>query len=65
MNRGKIKLYYENCHYATIWLDSIKEMKPNGAYWYIETKYGNIWGDCTCATITYDPDEQLGYFIEL
>ena len=63
MERGKVKLYLGHCHYATIWLDEIKSMEQNKAYWFIEMKDGDIWGDCDLAVITYDPNEKVGYFI--
>lgn len=65
MNRGKVKLYC-GCfkHYATIWLDEIKNMEQNGAYWFIEMKDGNVWEDTTNAVITYDENEKIGYFVE-
>ena len=64
MNKGKVKLYLNNCHYATILLEEIKNMEQNGAYWYIEMKDGNIFEDCNMAVITYDENEKIGYFIE-
>ena len=64
MNKGKVKLYLGKCHYATIWLDDIKDMYQNGSYWYIEMKVGDAWEDCNMAVITYDPDEPVGYFVE-
>jgi hypothetical protein len=65
MNKGKVKLYCGRFnHYATIWLDEIKNMEQNGAYWFIEMKDGNIWEDATNAVITYDENEKIGYFIE-
>jgi len=64
MERGKVKLYLGKCHYATIWLDEIKYMRPNGAYWFIEMKDGDIWTDCDNAVITYDPNEKVGYFVK-
>lgn len=64
MNKGKVKLY---CgvwgHYATIYLDEIKNMEQNGSYWYIEMKDGDVWEDCEFAVITYDKNEPIGYFI--
>jgi hypothetical protein len=63
MNRGKVKLFLGQCHYATIWLDEIKDMRQNGSYWFIEMKDGNFWEDCNMAVITYDPDEPVGYFV--
>ena len=65
MNYSKVKLYLGNCHYATIWLNEIKNMKQNGAYWYIEMKDGNVYEDCTNAVITNDINEKIGYFIEM
>jgi len=52
--REKVKLYLCKKHYATIWLDEIKNMEQNGAYWYIEMKDGNVWEDCNMAVITQD-----------
>lgn len=56
--RGKLKLYLGECHYATIWLDEIKNIEQNGAYWCIEMKDGNVWEDCNMAVITYDKIEK-------
>lgn len=65
MNRGKVKLYCGTFkHYATIWLDEIKNMEQNGAYWFIEMKDGNIWEDATNAVITYDENEIVAYNIK-
>lgn len=64
MNRGKVKLFLGACHYATIWLDEIKDMRQNHAYWFIEMKNGNVWEDATNAAITYDPNEEVGYFVK-
>ena len=66
MNRGKVKLYC-GCygHYATIYLDEIKNMEQNGAYWYIEMKDGNVWEDAQNCVITNDPCESVGYFVEI
>lgn len=61
---GKVKLYLGKCHYATILLDDIKDMQQNCDYWFIEMKDGDIWEDCQCAVITYDPNEPVGYFIK-
>ena len=61
--RGKLKLYLDECHYATIWLDEIKNIEQNGAYWYIEMKDENVWEDCNMAVITYDEIEKIGYFV--
>ena len=57
--RGKVKLYLGKNHYATIWLDEIKNMEQNGAYWFIEMKDGNVWEDATNAVITYDENEKI------
>jgi hypothetical protein len=62
--RGKLKLYLGECHYATIWLDEIKNMQQNNAYWFIEMKDGNYWEDCNMAVITYDETEKIGYFVK-
>ena len=64
MKRGKVKLFLDNCHFATVWLDEIKNMEQNGAYWFIEMKDGNVWKDATNAVITYDENEKIGYFVE-
>lgn len=63
-NRAKVKLFLGKCHYATIWLDEIKNMEQNGDYWFIEMKDGNFWEDCNMAVITHDPDEPIGYFVK-
>lgn len=63
MNKSKVKLFFGKCHYATILLEDIKDMRQNRSYWYIEMKDGDVWEDCTCAVITNDPDEPIGYFI--
>ena len=63
--RTMVKLYC--CcwgHYATIYLDEIKNMEQNGAYWFIEMKDGEIYEDCNMAVITSDPSENVGYFVE-
>lgn len=62
--KGKVKLYLNKCHYATILLEEIKNMEQNGAYWFIEMKSGHIWEDCNMAVITYDKNENIGYFID-
>ena len=64
MNKGKVKLYLGKFNYATIWLDEIKNMEQNNAYWFIEMKDGNIWEDCNMAVITYDENEPVGYFVK-
>ena len=64
MSRGKVKLYLGRCHYATIWLEEIKNMEQNGSYFFIEMKDGNIWEDCDHAVITYDENEPVGYFVK-
>jgi hypothetical protein len=65
MNKGKVKLYCGRFnHYATIWLDEIKNMEQNGAYWFIEMKDGEIYEDCNMAVITSDLSEEVGYFVE-
>ena len=51
-------------HYATIYLDEIKNMEQNGSYWFIEMKDGNIWEDAQHCVITNDPWEKVGYFVE-
>jgi hypothetical protein len=61
--RGKLKLYLDECHYATIWLDEIKNMYQNNAYWFIEMKNGNYLKEYNMAVITYDETEKIGYFI--
>ena len=62
--RTRVKLYCGRCHYATIYLDEIKNMEQNGAYWFIEMKDGEIYEDCNMAVITSDPSENVGYFVE-
>jgi len=62
--RGKLKLYLNECHYATILLDEIKNIEQNGAYWYIEMKNGNTLEYCNMAVITYDEIEKVGYFVK-
>ena len=64
MIREKIKLYCGRCHYATIYLDEIKNMEQNGSYWYIEMYDGNVWEDAQNCVITNDPGESVGYFVE-
>lgn len=64
MRIGKVKLFCGECHYATVLLNNIKDMKQNGAYWYIEMKDGDIFADCTCASITYEDNVEVGYFIK-
>lgn len=39
-------------------------MKSNSAYWFIEMKNGNFWEDCDFAVITYDQNENVGYFVD-
>ena len=62
--RTMVKLYC-GClgHYATIYLDEIKNMEQNGPYWYIEMKDGNVWEDAQNCVITNDPSESVGYFL--
>ena len=44
MNRQKIKLFCNPWgHYATLYVDEVKEIKQNGSYWFIEMKDGK---DC-------------------
>ena len=62
--RSRVKLYCGRCNYATIYLDEIKNMEQNGAYWFIEMKNGNIWEDCDLAVITNDLCEEVGYFVK-
>ena len=60
-----VKLYCGCCgHYATIYLDEIKNIEQNGAYWYIEMKDGDIWEDAQNFVITNDPWEKVGYFVK-
>ena len=64
--RTTVKLYCGRFgHYATIYLDEIKNMKQNGSYWYIEMKYGDIWEDAQNCVIINDPSESVGYFVEM
>ena len=63
--RTMVKLYCGRFgHYATIYLDEIKNMEQNGPYWYIEMKDGNVWEDAQHCVITNDPGESVGYFVE-
>lgn len=62
--KTKVKLFLGQCHYATIYLDEIKSMEQNGAYWFIEMENGEIWEDCNMAVITDDPYEHVGYFVK-
>lgn len=65
MDRQKIKLFCNPWgHYATLYIDEVKEIKQNGPYWFIEMKDGNYYGDCECFSFTSDPNEKIGYFIE-
>ena len=60
-----VKLYC-GCwgHYATIYLDEIKNIEQNGAYWYILMKDGNVYTDAQNFVITNDPWEKVGYFVK-
>ena len=64
--RTMVKLYC-SCwrHYATIYLDEIKNMEQNGSCWYIEMKDGYVWEDAQHCVITNDPSESVGYFAEM
>ena len=64
--RTMIKLYC-SCwgHYATIYLDEIKNIEQNGAYWYILMKDGNVYTDAQNFVITNDPWEKVGYFVKM
>ncbi len=62
--RTKLKLYLGRCHYATIYLDEVKNIEQNNNYWFIEMKDDNYWEDCNFFVITNDIDEKVGYFIE-
>lgn len=63
--RTMVKLYCCRWgHYATIYLDEIKNMEQNGSYWYIEMYDGNIWEDAQHCVITNDPWEKVGYFVK-
>jgi hypothetical protein len=64
--RTMVKLYC-GCwgHYATIYLDEIKNIEQNGAYWYIEMKDGDTWEDAQNFVITNDPWEKVGYFVKM
>lgn len=64
MKKGKVKLFLDNCHIATVWLDEIKNMAQKGKYWFIEMKDG-IFVGATCASITYDENEPVGYFVKI
>ena len=64
MNRGKVKLYCGRCHYATIYVDEIKNIEQNGSYWFIDMKDGNCWEDADLLVFTKDENEKVGYFIE-
>ena len=63
MIREKIKLYCGRCHYATIYLDEVKEITQNCDYWFIDMKDGNCWEDCDHFVITNE-DIPVGYFIK-
>ena len=64
--RTMVKLYCGDYgHYATIYLDEIKNMEQNGPYWYIEMKDGNVWEDAQNCVITNDLSESIGYFGEM
>jgi hypothetical protein len=64
--RTMVKLYCD-CwgHYATIYLDEIKNMEQNGSYWHIEMYDGNVWEDAQHCVITNDPWEKVGYFVKM
>jgi hypothetical protein len=63
--RTMVKLYCGRCeHYATIYLDEIKNMEQNGSYWHIEMYDGNVWKDAQHCVITNDPWEKVGYFVQ-
>lgn len=62
--RTKLKLYLGRCHYATIYIDEVKNIEQNSDYWFIEMKDGNCWEDCNFFAITNDLNEKVGYFIE-
>lgn len=62
--RTKLKLYLGRCHYATIYLDEVKNIEQNSDYWFIEMKDGNYWEDSDHFVITNDPNERVGYFIK-
>lgn len=64
--RTMVKLYCGRFgHYATIYLDEIKNMEQNGSYWYIEMKDGSVLKDAQNCVITNDPCESVGYFVEI
>ena len=65
MVRDKLKLYCGKCHYATVYLDEVKNMIQNKSYWYIEMKDGDVYADCTNAVITKDQSENIGYFVNI
>ena len=61
--RTKVKLYCSSFgHYATIYLDEIKNMEQNCSYWYIEMKDGSVLKDAEHCVITDDLPENTGYF---
>lgn len=61
-----VKLYCGRWgHYATIYLDEIKNMEQNGSYWHIEMYDGNVWEDAQHCVITNDLGESVGYFVEI
>lgn len=63
--RTMVKLYCGRWgHYATIYLDEIKNMEQNGSYWHIEMYDGNVWEDAQYCVITNDPGESVGYFVK-
>lgn len=64
--RTMVKLYCD-CwgHYATIYLDEIKNIEQNGAYWYILMKDGNVYTDAQNFVITNDSWENVGYFVKM
>ena len=61
--RTKLKLYCGRCHYATIYLDEVKDITQNENYWFIDMKYDDFWEDCDHFIITNE-DIPVGYFVE-
>lgn len=62
-NRTRVKLFLGRCHYATIYLDEIKNLEQNCDYWFIEMKDGNIWEDADHLVFTNE-GIPVGYFVE-
>jgi hypothetical protein len=62
-NRTKVKLFLGRCHYATIYLDEIKNLEQNDSYWFIEMKNGDYWEDADHLVFTNE-DVPVGYFVK-